>query len=91
MAEVDATTLKPADTEPDVDEKLTSAKVVDDASTQDNSAFECNICLELAQDPVVTLCGHLYCWPCLYRCGLQEILFSAIGAITVLIRTQDIV
>jgi len=32
-----------------------------------SSAFECNICLELAKDPVVTLCGHLYCWPCLYR------------------------
>lgn len=29
--------------------------------------FECNICFELAQDPVITLCGHLYCWPCLYR------------------------
>lgn len=33
----------------------------------DAAAFECNICLELAKDPVVTLCGHLYCWPCLYR------------------------
>ncbi|MCO5575309.1 hypothetical protein L7F22_029109 [Adiantum nelumboides] len=31
------------------------------------SGFDCNICLELAQDPVVTLCGHLFCWPCLYR------------------------
>jgi E3 ubiquitin-protein ligase RNF5 len=30
-------------------------------------SFDCNICLELAQDPVVTLCGHLFCWPCLYR------------------------
>ncbi|KAJ7551277.1 hypothetical protein O6H91_06G008100 [Diphasiastrum complanatum] len=29
--------------------------------------FDCNICLELARDPVVTLCGHLFCWPCLYR------------------------
>ncbi|ONK74588.1 uncharacterized protein A4U43_C03F8030 [Asparagus officinalis] len=29
--------------------------------------FECNICLELAQDPIVTLCGHLFCWPCLYQ------------------------
>ncbi|CAL9180881.1 unnamed protein product [Musa hybrid cultivar] len=29
--------------------------------------FECNICFELARDPVVTRCGHLFCWPCLYR------------------------
>ncbi|KAL5988518.1 hypothetical protein ACLOJK_036283 [Asimina triloba] len=29
--------------------------------------FDCNICLDFAQDPVVTLCGHLYCWPCIYK------------------------
>ncbi|CAK9142603.1 unnamed protein product [Ilex paraguariensis] len=33
----------------------------------DTGDFECNICFELAQDPIVTLCGHLYCWPCLYN------------------------
>ncbi|CAL8462292.1 g1823 [Coccomyxa elongata] len=33
----------------------------------ESSAFECNICYDLAQSPVVTMCGHLYCWPCLYR------------------------
>ncbi|CAA2997686.1 E3 ubiquitin ligase [Olea europaea subsp. europaea] len=31
------------------------------------SFFDCNICLDLAKDPVVTCCGHLFCWPCLYR------------------------
>ncbi|KAF5738180.1 hypothetical protein HS088_TW13G01075 [Tripterygium wilfordii] len=36
-------------------------------TANDPGDFECNICFELAQDPIVTLCGHLYCWPCLYR------------------------
>mmetsp|Transcript_13374 Transcript_13374/g.18276 ORF Transcript_13374/g.18276 Transcript_13374/m.18276 type:complete len:193 (-) Transcript_13374:85-663(-) len=31
------------------------------------SAFECNICFEVACEPIVTLCGHMYCWPCIYR------------------------
>ncbi|XP_030543506.1 E3 ubiquitin-protein ligase RMA1H1-like isoform X1 [Rhodamnia argentea] len=30
-------------------------------------SFDCNICLESAQEPVITLCGHLYCWPCIYK------------------------
>jgi len=29
--------------------------------------FDCNICLESARNPVITVCGHLYCWPCLYK------------------------
>ncbi|WOL19581.1 hypothetical protein Cni_G28383 [Canna indica] len=37
------------------------------SSNNDSGSFECNICFELAQDPVVTLCGHLFCWPCLYK------------------------
>ncbi|BAT89528.1 hypothetical protein VIGAN_06050100 [Vigna angularis var. angularis] len=36
-------------------------------STCENDCFDCNICLEAAYDPVVTLCGHLYCWPCIYK------------------------
>jgi hypothetical protein len=45
-----------------------------DADAKGSEAFECNICLELASQPVVTLCGHLYCWPCLYRCGCSRLL-----------------
>lgn len=33
----------------------------------EGSFFDCNICLDLASEPVVTCCGHLFCWPCLYR------------------------
>lgn len=29
--------------------------------------FDCNICLEMARDPIVTCCGHLFCWPCFYQ------------------------
>ena len=35
--------------------------------TQMKYYFDCNICLETVKEPVVTRCGHLYCWPCLYK------------------------
>ncbi|KAE8680140.1 expansin-A12-like [Hibiscus syriacus] len=34
---------------------------------KDSGCFDCSICFESAKDPVVTLCGHLYCWPCIYK------------------------
>lgn len=40
---------------------------VEKDSGDKESFFDCNICLDLARDPVLTSCGHLYCWPCLYR------------------------
>ncbi|MCO5563756.1 hypothetical protein L7F22_017403 [Adiantum nelumboides] len=40
-------------------------------SSNDSSAashnFDCSICLEESQEPVVTMCGHLFCWSCLHQ------------------------
>lgn len=44
-----------------------SSEVIADSDRNASSGFDCNICLDWVQDPVVTLCGHLYCWPCIYK------------------------
>jgi E3 ubiquitin-protein ligase RNF5 len=36
-----------------------------------STPFDCNICLDMPGDPVVTACGHLYCWSCLYRVSVE--------------------
>lgn len=48
---------------------INSSGAVQEADERSNSVsdFECNICLEMAREPVVTSCGHLFCWACLYR------------------------
>ncbi|GAV86101.1 zf-C3HC4_2 domain-containing protein [Cephalotus follicularis] len=53
----------------DVSPKKKWSPVPDPArvSENDSGSFDCNICLDSAHDPVVTLCGHLYCWPCIYK------------------------
>ncbi|XP_026390943.1 E3 ubiquitin-protein ligase RMA3-like [Papaver somniferum] len=38
-----------------------------DHGNTDMSNFKCKICFGFAHDPIVTLCGHLFCWPCLYK------------------------
>ncbi|XP_059301347.1 E3 ubiquitin-protein ligase RMA1H1-like [Lycium ferocissimum] len=44
-------------------------KTFDNEHEEDNRSggFDCNICLDVVHDPVVTFCGHLYCWPCIYK------------------------
>ncbi|XP_030749933.1 E3 ubiquitin-protein ligase RNF185-like [Sitophilus oryzae] len=38
-----------------------------DEEKKDENLLECNICLDTAKDAVVSLCGHLFCWPCLHQ------------------------
>ena len=38
-----------------------------DNKVESGSAFECNICFDDPSQPVLSKCGHLYCWPCIYR------------------------
>lgn len=34
------------------------------AASGSGGFYDCNICFEMARDPVLTCCGHLFCWPC---------------------------
>ncbi|KAI3683083.1 hypothetical protein L1987_83583 [Smallanthus sonchifolius] len=29
--------------------------------------FDCNMCMSMARNPVLTCCGHLFCWGCFYH------------------------
>ncbi|XP_010099230.2 uncharacterized protein LOC21393474 [Morus notabilis] len=29
--------------------------------------FDCNVCFDMAVEPILTCCGHLFCWPCFYN------------------------
>jgi hypothetical protein len=59
---VDVATLYKSKTS---EKKNNVEKCCDDSD--EGGFYDCNIFLDLAKDPVVTLCGHLFCWPCLYR------------------------
>ncbi|CAI9773213.1 unnamed protein product [Fraxinus pennsylvanica] len=48
-------------------QKWSSIPTAEYDSEKISAGFDCNICLDYAHDPVVTLCGHLYCWPCIYK------------------------
>ena len=49
----------------------TGARARDDERANANAEvaerFECNVCFEIAREPAVTPCGHLYCWKCINR------------------------
>ncbi|KAI8871458.1 hypothetical protein GQ42DRAFT_154461 [Ramicandelaber brevisporus] len=37
------------------------------SKTAATGEFSCNICFDTANHPVLTVCGHLFCWPCLHQ------------------------
>ncbi|XP_047335952.1 E3 ubiquitin-protein ligase RNF185-like [Impatiens glandulifera] len=39
---------------------------VEESKTNPLEFYNCNICLDVASNPVVTFCGHLFCWPCIF-------------------------
>ncbi|XP_054816509.1 uncharacterized protein LOC129316224 [Prosopis cineraria] len=40
---------------------------IDETVSTTGNFFDCNICLDMARDPILTCCGHLFCWPCFYQ------------------------
>jgi len=44
-----------------------SAGTSKEEEQEENKSFECNICLDTARDAVISMCGHLFCWPCLHQ------------------------
>lgn len=61
--------MPPSEEEEEAAATAEKQEMVDKLAEVSNSAanFECNICLDVACEPVVTVCGHLFCWPCIYQ------------------------
>lgn len=36
------------------------------ADKEGGSFYDCNLCFDMAKDPVLTCCGHMFCWLCFY-------------------------
>ncbi|KAI3697360.1 hypothetical protein L6452_30323 [Arctium lappa] len=53
----------------DVSHLAKALKMDLDGKKADNGGnfFDCNICLDMAKDPILTCCGHLFCWGCFYQ------------------------
>ena len=49
-----------------ISEENTNIKIEKSTQTEKNDMWSCKICYEDLTEPVVTQCGHIYCWECIY-------------------------
>lgn len=61
------TSTPPSSPPPLKEDPPSSSTTAPPSPTSESNPFDCNVCFETPRDPVVTPCGHLYCWSCLYR------------------------
>eukprot|EP00731_Ephydatia_muelleri_P023677 Em0015g1260a len=45
----------------------TPSAPTEEERNSDTGFYECNICFDQAKEAVVSLCGHLFCWPCIHK------------------------
>ncbi|KZV21779.1 hypothetical protein F511_02937 [Dorcoceras hygrometricum] len=51
----------------DSSQLVAKALEMDGGVAEEGCFYDCNICSEPARTPVVTCCGHLFCWACFYH------------------------
>ncbi|KAG0281339.1 hypothetical protein BGZ97_009285, partial [Linnemannia gamsii] len=67
--ESETTTLTPTPTPSPTTKPTDAASLAAGAGSdsESNGEFSCNICFDTSMSPVLTLCGHLFCWACLHQ------------------------
>lgn len=57
------------ETQPKPEESTQNQNADNNATDEiaDEDKWKCPICLEGLQQPVVTRCGHVFCWPCIHE------------------------
>lgn len=52
---------------PDIQSNMNSQDIPKASDIPTGSPLECHICYEESSEPVTTVCGHIFCWSCIYK------------------------
>jgi Zinc finger, C3HC4 type (RING finger) len=65
----ESTSHTDSNTPPNEEQKQPASKAEKEEEETDSGpgGFDCRICLDTAEEPVVSRCGHLFCWPCIWQ------------------------